>query len=453
MQKLITKYGLAAHLAITAVAPLVLSPIASLWLAAIAAVWVVMEPSRIADEMLHDARRRVSSSVLRDPLFWVLVGLVIVSGIRALNSGIAMSYDAETSRWFLSAPPVSIMPASVEGTGLPLFSLAVVALPVLIGCRHALGKSARYAFLLVASALSGLGAVVMALMLRENVPEVVLLAKCPITEPSYVGSAFGVYLAASALALEAAFERRWLKAMPLAALAVLGNAVGLFLFAPSIVAAMFAVATLVVFLYAFAYVRIKLGDSTEFKYLVVFGISLVMGAMLVMSIAPKSLLDGRIEPFTTGMFLPENFAAIRDALSSISSNVWKDGPWLGSGLGTFQYDLRFSASPSDWAVVTPLQKAPLNGYWLLLVERGVIGAFFLAVPIVLMLVTYLRRLVGGVTAAFPHPLCWLGLVLVAAAGVETLGDASFLAPGAALAIAAVFSLSANAFPKEKRKNV
>ena len=453
MQKLITKYGLAAHLAITAVAPLFLSPTASLWLAGMAAVWLVMEPSRIGSEMLHDARLRVASSLVRDPLFWVLVSLVVVSGVRALNSGIEMSYDAESSKWFMSDPPVAILPASVEGAGFPVFALAVAALPVLVGCRHALGRSARYAFLLVASALTGLGAVVMALMMREGVPYAVGLAKCPLTEPSYAGSAFGLYLAVSALALEAAFERRWLKAMPFAALAVLGNAAGLFLFSPPLVAAMFAGATLLVFFYAFLYIRVKLGDSAEFKYLVVFGLSVVVGAMLVMALAPRALVDGRVEPFTTGEFLPENFRAMRDALSAISSNVWKECPWLGSGLGSFPVDLQFSASAADWSVLSPLQKAPLNGYWLLLVERGVIGAFFIAVPAVLMLVTYLRRLVVGVTAEFPHPLCWAGVVLVATAGVEMLGDASFLAPGAMIALASVFSLSANAFPKEKRKNV
>lgn len=452
MQKLITKYGLAAHLAITAVAPLFLSPVAALWLAALAAAWLVMEPSRIGDEMLHGARARVATAIARDPLFWVLVALVAISGVRALNCGIEMSYDAETSKWFLSEPPMPVMPASVDGAGLPVFSLAVVSLVVLEGCRHALGRSARYAFMLVASALSGLGAVVFAMMMREGMGGMAEMSACALVEPSYAGSAFGVYFSASVVALEAAFERRWLKAMPFAALAVLGNAAGLFLFAPAIVVAIFAGAALVVFLYSFLFLRAKLGDSAEFKYLVVFGISLVLGGMLVMGLAPQSLVDARAEPFVTGAFLPEEFFPVRSALSAISYNVWKDGPWLGSGLGTFPFDLRFAATPSDWAVVSPLQKAPLNGYWLLLVERGVIGAFLLAVPFALMVVTYVRRLALGVAVSFPHPLCWIGVVLVAAAGAETLGDASFLSPGAMIALAAVFSLSANAFPKEKRKN-
>ena len=85
MQKAIAKYGLAAHLAILAVAPLFLFPffgedtiaVVLLWLSLPAAVWTFMQPSVRRGEMLHDARDRVSSEVFRDPFFWVMLVVVV----------------------------------------------------------------------------------------------------------------------------------------------------------------------------------------------------------------------------------------------------------------------------------------------------------------------------------------------------------------------------------------
>ena len=84
MQKLISKYGLAAHLALLAVAPLFLFPFlpgesvatVELWLSGFTLVWLLMEPSRRNEEMLHDARMRVAGDIARDPLFWALLGAV-----------------------------------------------------------------------------------------------------------------------------------------------------------------------------------------------------------------------------------------------------------------------------------------------------------------------------------------------------------------------------------------
>ena len=90
-----------------AVAPLFLFPfcgapaIASvlLWLSLAGVWWILMEPSLRGGEMLHDARRRVWRAVGRDPLFWTLLVVVAITGVRALNTGIAM--DSEVSSQLL----------------------------------------------------------------------------------------------------------------------------------------------------------------------------------------------------------------------------------------------------------------------------------------------------------------------------------------------------------------
>ena len=135
MHKAISKYGLAAHLALLAVAPLFLFPFCGdawtarvvLWLALLAAAWTALEPSRRADETLHDARFRVASSVARDPLFWLSLLLVLIVAIRWLNGGVAMEYDAEIRAWGLTEATVPFLPGGVTGSGYLPFAAAVGA--------------------------------------------------------------------------------------------------------------------------------------------------------------------------------------------------------------------------------------------------------------------------------------------------------------------------------------
>ena len=165
------------------------------------------------------------------------------------------------------------------------------------------------------------------------------------------------------------------------------------------------------------------------------------------------MVNQRIEPFVTGTFAPEGYLTVRKALSEISLRVWKESPWLGTGLGSYALDLQFHATPEEWKVIPPIQKTVSNGYWLLLVERGVIGAFCLAVPLLLLLGSYLIRLARGIVVRMPDPLAWTGIVLLIVAALEMLVDVSFLSPAAILSLAAVLALSANAFPKEQKTNV
>ena len=450
MQKLVTKYGLAAHLAFLAVAPLFLSPIPVLWLSALTAVWVVMEPSRVGGEMLHDARRRVSREIVGDPVFWFSLVLVAYVAVRFANGGVAMSYDAENAVWSITQPVLPILPGSVSGAGLPEFSVAVAILVVLQGCRHALGKSARMAFLLVSSALAGLGAAVMAVRYSLGFPDEVALVACNLSNPRFFGSAMGVYWLAGVVSLLAAYERKWLRVMPLTILSIGGTVAGMFLFAPPMVQAVYAAVGMVVLAYSFLYARKRIPASGEFKFLVTFSLSMVLGGVLALSVLPESLVAARLAPFKTGAFFQEDFLALREALSDVALRVWKAHPWLGTGLGSFPLELRFAATESDWAIVSPGQLAPLNGCFHMLVERGIVGAVFVVSLLGFLLWTFGRRMFRGVTLSFPHPACWIGPAALVAAAAEAAVDVSYTVPGFVLAVAAMLSLSASSFPKEER---
>ena len=448
MQKLISKYGLAAHLAFLAVAPLFLSPVCVFWLSGFVILWLIMEPSRISGERLHEARARVAGQMMRDPLLWISLVLIAYALVRFFNVGIGMTYDAETQVWAMSKPPLPILPGCVAGFGGPELAGVLAFAVVVQGCRHALGRSARTAFMLCVSALSGAGAVVFAVLMYQGDSLILSLAKCGLESPSFIGSAFGVHWLAGTVALLGVHEHRWLRAMPLTILSVGGNAAGLFLFAPAPVQVVFLAGELLVLVYAFVYALRCLERSGEFKFLVTFAMSVVTGGVLAVAVLSNADLAARLAPYETGAFLSEEYLASRKALSAVALGAWKGNPWLGTGLGSFPLNLKFLSAGIDWSVVRPEQLAPLNGYWYLLVERGILGAVLIACPLGVLLWTFAVDLVRGIRLRMPHPQCWLGPVAMVAVLVEMLIDTSFFISGVPLAVASYLAIAACSFPKE-----
>ena len=450
MQKLITKYGLAAHLALLAVAPLFLLPHCVLWFSALASIWLLMEPSRIATETLREARKRVSRSIFRDPLFWLLLVIVLYAAVRWANGGVALTYDAEFSTWSISDPRFPILPGSADAAGYPEFAASVALLVVVQGCRHALGKSARMAFLLLSSAMAGAVAAVMSVMLVDDCPAVLAAVGCALANPRFIGSAMGLYLLAGTVALLAAYERKWRKAMPLTMFSIGGTAAGLFMFAPPMVQVAFGAAELALLFYSFAYARMYLRGSGEFKYLVTFALAATLAVVLVVTVLPSTAFASRLAAYKTGAFFPDGFWSVRDALATVSMKVWKGHPWLGTGLGSFPVDFRFHATEVEWAVVPSGQLAPLNGYWQMLAERGITGVVPVLCAAAFLLWTFGVRLLKGIAAGFPHPACWLGVLALLALLAETAVDCSCLIPGMFAAVSAFLAISAASFPKEDR---
>jgi len=470
VQKAISKYGLAAHLALLAVAPLFLFPFCGeewtartlLWLSLLAALWLFIEPSRRQGEMLHDARGRVFVSVVRDPLFWFSLVLVLMALVRWLNGGVKMAYDAENMVWSLRGPVVPFLPGSVSGSGFLPFAVSVAVCVLMQSARHALGKSARSAFVAIASFLAGLASVIAAVSAACGHEGVLAASRCSTVNASFAGNAFGVYMVASMVAIVVAFERKWKRAVPAIIVAASGCGIGLYMFAPDIVVVAYSAAAVVVFAFSLAYAQFKLGGLVLPKCLAVLFISAAVGSVFFMGLVPESVKEARFAFISEegGKLVPESFLAARDTLSSIAFAVCKDHSWLGSGLGSFPMDIRFNAAEADWSVIAATQMSALNGWWQLLAERGIAGMIFFLSPLFFLAWTYAVRFVDMVRGAFSsrhyadimfaHPVCALGPVVVAVTAACGFMDCSFARPEAMMAAAAMFALSGSAFPAARK---
>ena len=101
--RLITRYGLATHLALLASLPFALFPFLSeaclaqviFCLSGITFLCLLVEPSMRAGEHLSIARRRVLGSLFRDVIFWFFVLALAVSFVRYLNSGVSADYRVQ----------------------------------------------------------------------------------------------------------------------------------------------------------------------------------------------------------------------------------------------------------------------------------------------------------------------------------------------------------------------
>ena len=460
MQKLIAKYGLAAHLAILAVAPLFLFPffddgvsaVVTLWLSLPAIVWVFMQPSVRRGEMLHDARQRVFSSVCKDSLFWVLVAAVAFCGLRALNSGVALVYDAESLKWIISAPAFPLLPASSGDAGFFPFAGSVACLVLVVGCRHALGRSARQAYFLLSSALAGTAAALALFMANLGNAAASDAMKCPYASLSFVGVAFAVHCMSGLVAVVSAVENKWNRVVPVLVLSAGFTAAGAFAFAPAYVSGIFLVAWVAVFGYAFFYAFYVLRSASEFKMLVLVSVSILSGWVLVSMTAPGSFIASRAAAFADRVFFADWYESARSAVTALSLKAWMASPWTGTGVGSFGLDIRFNATPADWAAIPRGMAASPLGWMLLITERGIAGAAMMALPLVLMTVTYVVRFVGWLfSRRAPRPGCWTAPAVVLAVVATGFFDCSYLRVDVLMAVSAVLALSPSAFPMKAAK--
>lgn len=411
-----------------------------------------MQPSIRHGEMLHNARQRAAGEIIRDPLFWVMLTLVAAVGVRALNSGVDIVFNAESATWEMASASMPLYPASCADAGFLPFSAAVACLVIVTACRHSLGRAARHAYLLVSSSLAGAAAAIALYQASIENPVAVEAFKCPMRDMSYVGCAFGLHLIAGISALAATVENRWNRALPLTLLSIGGTSAGVVVFSPTYDIAMFLSAALATFLYAFFYCMFSVKAAAEFKFIMFTAVCLALGLAFASATVSMGAVTARISDIIGAEFFREGYLAARKTLSAIAVKSWVSHPWAGTGIDSFVLDMRFNAAPGDWVSIPRGITAAPFGWLTLIAERGILGAAALALPVAFMAFTFIRRLVSWFfTYCMPPPACLAGLLALVAVAASAFFDCSFLRADVMLAVAGLFALSASSFPKTGRE--
>ena len=454
MQKIVSKYFCAAHLALLAVSPLFLFPwfdadtIAGvmLWLCLFAALWQFMEPSRRSGEMLHEARARTGWGVLSDPLTWCMLAIVVMAALRWANSNVQLEYDGEEGKWLLREPVLSFFPSAAEGHGKLEFASTLSIMFVLAGIRHSLGRFARISFLFTSSLLAGIAGAIAVVTVKFHGGITLTTAKATFANPSFVGGVFAAYALAALVAAAGSVQARWKHTGLFSTLAMGGAFAAAFIFAPAAPVLLYAIAAVLTFLFCLIYLGVVSGAADALKFFALAFIGVAIGVFGVITLAPEDVVNSRFEEIATLSLFPRNFMEVRAILSRVAASAWESARWLGTGLGTFAWQTRFNAQPEDWRIIGMARPAAFSGWWTLIAERGIIGAFAIAAPLGFLLFTHLRRIPRAFAGGVFWPACWLGFALAGVAAAESFMDATFLRPEAMMAICAFLALGGLALP-------
>ena len=467
--RLITKYGLATHLALLASLPLALLPFLSerhlgltiLWLSALASLWLLLEPSILAGEHLSTARARVRHDMVRDPLFWFFFVTVAFAGVRWLNSGIGMQYNPEEGAWSVAKPFVEILPASVGDSGFLPFAVAV-GLGILVqGVLHGLGLSARVSFGLVTGFVLGLAGIACATFVCLEWAPFLRQARSGFMSGPFYGSFFGLILLMSLMSGIQAESRKWTAARLPFCVAIAGNLAGLLFFAPPALSMCYVAIAVLMTLFSFIHLS-RVGSMGGVAYsltMVIFGTALAACALL--SFAPEAVVKAKTEGLDMAAAFPDSYRQASEVLSRISRLMWKESPWSGVGVGAFNLHAKFLAEKADWFVLAPNVSSALNSYWTILAERGILGSLMLASAAVLFLFAWIKNLVQAVIYLHTRddadiflfacaPIAWVLPAVLALFCVEALFTPVLSCSVTLFAVSALLALSAASFPRAPR---
>ena len=466
----VSKYGLATHLALAAALPAALAQFVSdstlanvvLWVALLASVWMLIEPSVFSGETVSGARRRVLRGILRDPFAWFLSFSAIFAFARWLNSGVRLVFDAEASAWAVKAPAMTFLPASSGDAGLLPLSLAFAVLLVVIGIKHALGRNARIWFGVFAGAVSATGALVASIYAGLGDPSFKSMAMSSFGAPYFLGAMYALFLPIAVSCGIEAEERGMQKARLFFAWSVAGNALGAYVFLPTILSLSYFLisAVLAVVALVLAQRRANAAAMARAASMLFFGI---VAAVFVFMVLPDSDIQGRkMEGLEFEKSFTPALADRNEALQRIAKAMWLEHPWAGVGVGAFRLHAPVCAAKEDWTVLPAEPKEGPNGYFTLLAERGIVGALVCLIAVGFLIWFWFSRLVGafrwqkeqdeGRSFFLNIPaVVWAGPLVLAAVAADAWFSSGFPLTPLVVCVMAAMPLAAASLPKAKRK--
>jgi len=469
LRRVISKYGLAFHLAVLTALPIALTPLLEpdriavvvYWALAFALVWFFAEPSLRRGEYHAQARSRVFAHIVRDPVFYCVASVLAVAFFRMCNGGIALLYDAASSAWSVGSPAVPFFPASVKGFGALPFAVMCAMMVVLMGIRNAMGPSARLAYAMLVSVFTGIGALVIVWMACGGDAEMLRRTSLGFANGPFWGTLFGAFLVLGVCAGIQCEGNKWGWVHFPLVVAVGGNAAGLWFFAPPYVSFPYLAVALLFAVLTLAWVAHgrSFGGLAKAMFFLLLAIAV---PVIMTAFAKDSLLQGKLAALDPEIALPESYHEIGKVLSRVAREIWMDNPWSGAGDGSFRLHAPFVVEKAEWSVLADKPMAALNGYWMLLAERGIIGAVAVAVLLGFLLVYWCIRLVGGVQRVHSEidsdsfvfacsPIVWTAPILLVFFLAEIVVD-PVLTLGAAPIVAIVpLAVAAAAFPKKKEE--
>jgi hypothetical protein len=471
IQKFLTKYGLAAHVACVCTFPifLIAYPVSGgmlslVWLSLLVFEFMFMLPSVRRGETLADARTRVAHNLLWDPLFYVGAAIILFVGTQWLNSGCSLVYLTDADVWQMSKPAVSWLPFSVEPVAaLSRLSLFIACWAVALALRDAMSRASKRFLLQTMSLVSGCFA--MYAVMRASFKAEPFAGLANGEGVSVLGAFCGFWMLVSMGVFADALERARRSALYLFVFGVMGNFAGMLFFANVITVAVYAVLAVILVFYWLVYLAPHVPTHTQLKLFMASILVFAVAVLVLVYLWPSNPVAHKISaalPFDKTL---ADLMATKEVRSQAALKIWEDYPWIGVGTDGFRHFVGLVINPKDWGLVMD-QKAYVYNDWLqALCEYGVLGCGLLLAAIVIMVVpvAYRARIAllfgtgddndGRVYLLRISPIVFCGVLALLMCFAESFISTPLLSPGFLLSWTCVMASLSAFLPTMNRATV
>ena len=336
------------------------------------------------------ARRRSLWGVVYDPFLYIGLVLIGFTCLQWLNSGCSLVYVEDVEIWRYSSPPVSWLPFSiVPFPALTVLSLIVVIVVGGFTLRTGTGKRSNRLFLDIASFASGCFAIYMMV--------VSMLGVQPFSEwgasvgGSNWGTFFGFWMLVALGGHLNFIEKSFVKTLSWSFFSLLGNLLGLLQFGTPASIALFAIATLAIFVYwAFFLVRQQADSIMQLKLIFCVVIAIVIAGTSFGYVLTESFVMTKIEMLFNPSYY-ENLVHDRSFQAPLAWRIWQDHPWIGVGAGGFLHYSQTIVGDTDWMRLNECKGLISNDWLQFLTEYGVIGSGLLLSLVIVLFIPLFSR--------------------------------------------------------------
>jgi len=386
MQKILTKYGLAIHVALVCFFPFAgfgssrwLPFIPFLWLSLAVVELMILLPSVYRGETLADARQRMVRGLYWDPLLYIGAALVGMLMIQWLNGGCPLVYLPDADVWRISTPPIAWAPFCVEAVaGFSQFCVLVACVVVGLAVRNALSRTPKRMLLQGMAVASGCVALI---SVARVWPERCLADAANLAR----GTFFGFWMLLSWGLLADALTRFQRGGRTLYLFGTLANLIGLLFYSPPLSVCLYGILGLALFLYALVYLDAQVSKKTQVLLFLVTVFALAALVVTLGFLMPDNPVAAKMKEAWPVAEYWEKLMATRRVRMDAALALWKEHLWFGCGAGGFFHGVGLLLSDKEWALLQTDQAYAYHEYLQFLCEYGVVGlALFLTAALALI---------------------------------------------------------------------
>ncbi|MDD4102209.1 MAG: hypothetical protein PHU80_06200 [Kiritimatiellae bacterium] len=397
IQKFLTKYGLAVHVACACAFPILLlvRPVTEgmlplLWLSLLVFEFMFMLPAVRSGETLADARFRVSRKLLWDPLFYVGATLILFVAVQWLNSGCHLVYRTDADVWQMSKPAVSWLPFGVEShAAMNRMSVVIACWVVAMALRDAMSKASKRLLLQSMSLASGFFAVFAVLRAVAEASPFIGLARGE--GPAFIGAFCGFWLMVSMGVFADAFTRAQRSAILLFLVGVAGNLAGMIYFANVLTASVYSALAVIIVFYWIIYLAPHVSRHSQLKLFMASALVAATAVLVLGYLWPENPVMFRIKAALPFDEYVANLLASKAVRSQAAVAIWEDYPWVGVGADGFRHFVGLVINPKDWQLIAENKAYVYNDWLQYLCEYGVLGCGLLLASAVMLVVPICYR--------------------------------------------------------------